>query len=181
MSDPGFHMCRRVLAAAVVCIVVTGAGCLPTLAENPPRDARSALPDRFSPDEETLAQASIGTKDWRDYFASPALQGLVDEALHNNQELNIQLQELVIGRAEVDARYGELFPKVGASVGAGIEKVGGNTSQGAADRLTGCPSTCRTSVSVCTRRGRSTSGASCATPPAPPMRAIAPACRPDTS
>ena len=139
MSDSSFHMCRRAFVAAVVSIVVTGAGCLPTLAENPPRDARSALPDRFSPDEETLAQASIGTKDWRDYFASPALQGLVDEALHNNQELNIQLQELVIGRAEVDSRYGDLFPKVGAGVGAGIEKVGGNTSQGAADRLTGVP------------------------------------------
>ena len=126
-------------ASIVVMVGIPGTSCLPTLAENPPRDARSVLPDRFSPDEETLAEASVGTKDWRDYFASPALQGLVDEALHNNQELNIQLQELVIGRAEVDSRYGDLFPKVGAGIGAGIEKVGGNTSQGAADLLTGVP------------------------------------------
>lgn len=145
VSELKVVMFRRLQVAAFVVaavVVGVGSGCLPTLAENPPRDARLALPDRFSPDDETLAaaaQASVGTKDWRGYFASPPLRALVDDALNNNQELNIQLQELVIGRAEVDARFGEIFPQVSAGVDAGIEKVGGNTSQGAADLLTGTP------------------------------------------
>ena len=139
-------MSERILRTVVASLlslaapITSSTGCLPTLAENPPRDARTALPDRFSPDDETIenaAAASVGTKDWRGYFGSPALHGLIDASLKNNQELNIQLQELVIGRAEIDSRFGELFPKVGAGLGAGIEKVGGKTSQGVSDERHG--------------------------------------------
>lgn len=132
---------RRALALAVA-VGTIGPACLPSLVENPPRDARAVLPDRFDASlapAEASTDENLGTMDWRGYFASPDLQALIDEALRHNQELDIQLQELVIGRAEVDARFGEMLPKLGAGVGAGIEKVGGETSQGAADRLTGVP------------------------------------------
>ncbi|HEY1099030.1 MAG TPA: TolC family protein, partial [Myxococcota bacterium] len=140
---------RSFAVAALTFAVATTSttGCVPSLEYNPPRDARAVVPERFATDASTATEApvatdtqtSVGTQDWRSYFASAELRGLVDEALKNNQELNIQLQELIIGRAEVDARYGELFPKVGAGIGAGIEKVGGQTSQGRADELTGLP------------------------------------------
>lgn len=130
--------CRHLLLACLLlCLAMATTACVPTLTENPPRDARTALPERFVDDD--VAAASVGAADWHSYFKSPALQHLIDDALHNNQELNIQLQELVIARAEVDARFGELLPKVGAGLDTGIEKVGGNTSQGAADALTGTP------------------------------------------
>src|SRR5690606_3696100 len=58
---------------------------------------------------------------------------LIDVALQNNQELNITMQEIQISRNEIKARKGEYLPFVGVKGGAGIEKVGRYTSQGAND------------------------------------------------
>lgn len=70
---------------------------------------------------------------WKDYFKDQYLTNLIDTALQHNQELNITLQEIEIARNEVRARKGELLPSVGVKVGAGLEKVGRYTSQGAGD------------------------------------------------
>lgn len=73
---------------------------------------------------------------WKDFFKDPYLTNLIDTALQNNQELNITLQEIEITRNEVRARKGELLPSVGLRAGAGLEKVGRYTSQGAGDAST---------------------------------------------
>ncbi|WAC40419.1 TolC family protein [Pedobacter sp. SL55] len=73
---------------------------------------------------------------WKDYFKDQYLTNLIDTALYNNQELNITLQEIEIARNEVRARKGELLPSVGLKAGAGLEKVGRYTSQGAGDAST---------------------------------------------
>jgi NodT family efflux transporter outer membrane factor (OMF) lipoprotein len=80
---------------------------------------------------------SVAKTKWSDFFTSPELKTLIDAALKNNQELNLRLQEIIIARSEVGARRGELWPKVNARVGAGIEKVGKYTSQGQADEANG--------------------------------------------
>jgi NodT family efflux transporter outer membrane factor (OMF) lipoprotein len=61
---------------------------------------------------------------------------LIDTALKNNQELNITLQEVEIAGNEILARKGEILPNVGLQAGAGFEKVGRYTSQGAGDAST---------------------------------------------
>jgi len=76
---------------------------------------------------------------WREFFDSAELRSLIQTALEKNQELNIQLQEIIIARAEVSARQGEYLPKVGAGVGVGVEKVGKTTSQGVSDERHGVP------------------------------------------
>jgi multidrug efflux system outer membrane protein len=122
-------------ALLVVCLL--GAGCLPNLAkENPPRAANRAVPERFLAGD---APAPSSMPVWNDFFGSSALQELITAALQNNQELNIRLQEIIIAQAEVSARRGEYWPKLSAGIGAGVEKVGGYTSQGKADKLTGVP------------------------------------------
>ena len=68
---------------------------------------------------------------WRQYFTDPYLAALIDTALANNQELNITLQEIGIARNEVRARKGEYLPSVGIKGGAGLEKAGRYTTQGA--------------------------------------------------
>lgn len=73
---------------------------------------------------------------WKDYFKDQYLTNLIETALQNNQELNITLQEIEIARNEVRARKGELLPSVGLKAGAGLEKVGRYTSQGAGDAST---------------------------------------------
>lgn len=73
---------------------------------------------------------------WRDFFSDENLVGLIDTALKNNQELNITLQEIQIARNEILFRQGPLLPQVGVRVGAGVDKVGRYTSQGAGDAST---------------------------------------------
>ena len=61
---------------------------------------------------------------------------MIDIALKNNQELLITLQEIEIAKNDIRVRKGALLPQVGVGVGAGIEKVGRYTSQGAGDAST---------------------------------------------
>lgn len=129
-------------------------GCAPSLKDNPPREAKTQLPDGFGPqgagragkarsgvDAVNAAQASgrasVGQQSWREFFTDPQLTGLIDTALENNQELNARIQEIIIAQNEVSARKGEYMPKLSAGAGAGLEKVGKYTSQGASDEAHG--------------------------------------------
>lgn len=71
-----------------------------------------------------------------DYFTDSYLNALIKIALSNNQELNITLQEIQIAKNEIRAKKGEYLPFVGLNAGAGVEKVGRYTSQGANDANT---------------------------------------------
>ena len=141
---------KRPWLAVLVCGLLVSA-CLPTLVENPARDVSRAVPRAFRegvPDAGTpdlvepdggVSDPSIGRANWKDYFQSPELQALIETALQKNQELNVRVQEIIIAQNEVAARRGEYLPRVGPYLGAGIEKVGGWTSQGFADRANGVP------------------------------------------
>ena len=79
---------------------------------------------------------NISTLKWKDFFKDQNLVELIDVALKNNQELNITLQEIEIAKNDIRVRKGALLPTVGIRGGAGIEKVGRYTSQGAGDAST---------------------------------------------
>ncbi|GAB3956795.1 TolC family protein [Spirosoma harenae] len=78
---------------------------------------------------------NTGKMAWHQFFTDPNLAALIDTALHNNQELNITLQEIQIANNEVLARAGAYRPFVGLGGGAGVDKVSRYTSQGAADEV----------------------------------------------
>ncbi|MCB0401049.1 MAG: efflux transporter outer membrane subunit [Flavobacteriales bacterium] len=92
-----------------------------------------SVPGSFNESTDTTNTAQVK---WKDYFTDPNLVALIDTALSNNQELNIMLQEINISNNEVRARKGEYLPSIGLQGGAGIEKVGRYTSQGANDANT---------------------------------------------
>jgi multidrug efflux system outer membrane protein len=71
---------------------------------------------------------------WREFFTDPDLAALIDTALHNNQELNITLREIIIAQNEIRARKGEYLPFLGAGAGMGIEKAGQYTTLGAVEK-----------------------------------------------
>jgi multidrug efflux system outer membrane protein len=89
----------------------------------------------------TAAPAPGPTIVWREFFADGSLAGLIDEALANNQELNISIQEMIIANNEIMARRGDILPSASIGVSAGVEHVGEQTSQGQADQNSGLPST----------------------------------------
>lgn len=96
------------------------------------REASNNLPERFTPASST-DDDGIASINWRNYFEDPLLVALIDTALHNNQELNIVLQELVISQNEVLEKSGEYLPFVNASAGTGTEKAGRFTREGAVE------------------------------------------------
>jgi len=129
-----------------VTLVLVGfftAGCVSSLQGNKPRDPNKKTPASFggsgAPAETLLPTTSAAQKKWGEFFDSAELSSLIEMALANNQELNIRVQEVIIARNEVLARQGEYLPKVSARAGAGLEKTGRYTSQGASDEANRVP------------------------------------------
>ncbi len=91
---------------------------------------QKAVPQSYNGSSDSTNVASVR---WRDFFTDKYLADLIDTALKNNQELMITLQEVEIAKNEVRMRKGALIPQIGVRAGAGIEKVGRYTSQGAGD------------------------------------------------
>ena len=111
-----------------MCLAVVS--CTPTLA---PLAANRMIPQSF---EKSIDTNTIAETPWRTYFKDPNLIQLIDTALKNNQELQITLQEIEIAKNDIRVRKGALLPQVSVGAGAGIEKVGRYTSQGAGDAST---------------------------------------------
>lgn len=98
-----------------------------------PSAASTPLPASYAENPDTINVSSVP---WRQYFKDPDLVGLIAAALEHNQELAITLKEVEIAQNDIRIRKGALLPTVGIRAGAGIEKAGRYTSQGAGDATT---------------------------------------------
>lgn len=160
MTERSHSMRAALHVARTSLLLVAGlaGGCVPDIPGGPARAPNTDVPAAYAvasaggeaatPGTEGVSTATNAAQSapgptivWRDFFADPNLAGLVDEALANNQELNITVQEMVIANNEIMARRGDYLPSVGIGVGAGVEHVGEYTSQGQADRNSGLPAT----------------------------------------
>ncbi len=112
-----------------ICLAVAGCKVPAITAANENR----SVPGSFGNNSDTTNMSAIR---WQDFFSDPYLATLIDSAMKHNQELMITLQEVEIARNEVRFKQAPLIPSVTAGVGAGIEKVGRYTSQGAGDAST---------------------------------------------
>lgn len=109
-------------------LMVTGCA---TLDQPAAREASRDVPDAFAAAGEGPTVAA--QQHWDQFFADPNLRELIEAALTNNQELNIRLQEIIVAKNEAAGLTGDYLPRLGAQVGAGLEKVGSHTSQGVSD------------------------------------------------
>lgn len=94
------------------------------------RSEQLILPTQYGDSRDTSNCAQLP---WRTFFSDDYLASLIDTALQNNQELNILLQEIEVGKNEVLARKGEYLPFVHFGSGMGMEKEGRYTRHGAVD------------------------------------------------
>lgn len=113
---------------AVVLMLITTGSC--KLFKQPIRTANKSVPAAYRNNTDTTNVARVK---WRNYFTDPNLIALIDTALKNNQELNITLQEIETARNEVRAKKGEYLPFGGIAAGAGLDKVGRYTRNGAVE------------------------------------------------
>lgn len=120
---------NRWACALGICLLV--AGCkVPAIVS--PATGRQ-VPGAYGNSQDSTNMAAI---QWREFFKDKDLVDLIDTALKNNQELMITLQEIDIARNDIRSRQALLLPTVGVRAGAGLEKVGRYTSQGAGDAST---------------------------------------------
>lgn len=96
--------------------------------------AETKLAPKFYGEETDTANLSV--LPYQTFFTDKNLVNLIDTALKNNRELLTTFQEIEIAKNNIRYRQGQLLPTVGARVGAGIEKVGRYTSQGAGNAST---------------------------------------------
>lgn len=115
-------------------ICLTVAGCKAPAPEAPITPT-ATVPDSFGANQ-TQDANNTSALAWSDYFKDQNLIDLINIALKNNQELNITLQEIEIAKNDIRVKKGLLLPTVGVRAGAGVEKVGRYTSQGAGDAAT---------------------------------------------
>lgn len=116
-----------------LCLAVTG--CKAPAAETTTSPLSAAVPESFGAIK-SQDTTNTATLKWKDFFKDQNLNDLIDIALKNNQELNMTLQEIEIAKNDIRVRKGLLLPTAGIRAGAGIEKVGRYTSQGAGDATT---------------------------------------------
>ena len=121
-------LAKKILMLIGAFTAIAYAGCkTPALVEIP---QPKAAPADFGNGNDST---NSGLIKWRTFFSDSHLVTLIDTALKNNQELAITLQEIAIARNDIRAKHGRQLPFVEGGVGAGIEKVGQYTSQGAGD------------------------------------------------
>jgi len=119
----------------VLGLCLTVAGCKAPAPEAAPTTS-TPVPESFGTTAQTQDSNNTSALQWKDYFKDQNLVDLIDLALKNNQELNITLQEIEIAKNDIRVKKGLLLPTVGVRAGAGVEKVGRYTSQGAGDATT---------------------------------------------
>ena len=96
----------------------------------PTKTVTNALPGKYQPNADSTKAENIL---WRNYFSDSNLAALIDEALKNNQELNIMLHEIEVSRNEIMARKGEYKPFGYLTAGLGGEKSGHYTWNGVSE------------------------------------------------
>jgi NodT family efflux transporter outer membrane factor (OMF) lipoprotein len=117
---------ERVLVALALCQL----GCAAFSAEV--SVAERPLPERFdAPDAGAESSAAVP---WRSWFPEPALVALLDEGLKENLDLAMALQR--IERTQATATTGALFPRLDATLGAGVRRFGLYTMDGAGNATT---------------------------------------------
>ena len=65
---------------------------------------------------------------WRDFFADPALQRLIQIGLENNRDLRVAALNIEAAQAQYRAQYANLFPQIDATGSGSFEKIPGNSA-----------------------------------------------------
>lgn len=130
---------RWLAVVATSCALAMNIGCTGLLGKNKAREPDKEVPKSFGALDHGSGPSLAAQKTWDKFFPDPELRALIKEALDNNQELNIRLQEIIIYQNEAAKIKGDYIPRLDAGVGVGIEKVGEHTPIGVSDNAHGVP------------------------------------------
>ncbi|MCL2344567.1 MAG: efflux transporter outer membrane subunit [Desulfobulbus sp.] len=108
------HPPRLALAALAASLTALLSGCvsLAPLYAPPPMPVPQTFPASAPTPQSTVAASEIG---WQDYFADPALQALIADALAANRDLRLAMQRVEEARALYGIRRADQLPTIGAA------------------------------------------------------------------
>ncbi len=109
-----FHNHKNIVATAFISLALIG--CKAPMATKIQDRVKETIPQNF--ENQTASENNSGITPWKEFFTDPNLVNLIDEALKNNQELMITLQQIEIAKSDVMYKNGKLSPTVAARLGA---------------------------------------------------------------
>ncbi len=121
MSPPLLHLARKAGLPAVASLVLAGCASLA-----PPYDTPALpVPPQFSADQAggDAAPSDVARVSWRDYFADPALQALIEQALAHNRDLRTAVLRVDEARAAYSIQRSERLPAIGLQGGGERSRV----------------------------------------------------------
>ena len=119
-SAPALAARRRVIAAALAVVLVSGCAVGPNY-ERPPL----TVPDQYREIQGPPTPApSLADQPWWDVFGDPVLKRLIDEALGSNYDVRIAAWRVDEFRANAGIARSEFFPQI--DIGGGFSR--GRTS-----------------------------------------------------
>lgn len=128
-------MNNKILYIGLLCSMLSATGCKSIQVDE--RKASTETPDFFyGTNTDSLQSKNSSNLNWKEFFTDVNLQKLIEEALSNNQELNIMKQELEISKNEIRVRKGEYLPSVDLKIGGGVDKVARYTNIGTMEAST---------------------------------------------
>ena len=92
------------------------------------RVKNTPLPKSYGDDS---AAVQLSLIEWRSYFKDSLLIGLIDSAIHRNQELQLLTREIQMEEYEIMSRKGEYLPFLNLGLSGEMDKVGRYTRFGA--------------------------------------------------
>jgi multidrug efflux system outer membrane protein len=114
----------------------------------------SPVSDQWPPDTgyapaPALSNVSADQIGWKDFFADPRLQRLVQIALENNRNLRIAVLNVAASEQQFRAQRGDLFPAISATGSGIVERLpangtallGGGSGLGGTEAASGAPGT----------------------------------------
>lgn len=98
-----------------------------------PKAPRLELPAAY---DRAAFGPSVASLDWRTFFSDERLAALITEALASNPDLHVALQRIEIARAGVRRASGARLPEISIVAGAGVQRFGTYTMDGAGNAST---------------------------------------------
>jgi len=94
------------------------------------QDVIPTLPEDYRSEQIWSSDSSIAQIQWRDFFTDPALQALIDTALHNNVDMQIALKNIESAELEVKRAKAALLPSLQLQIQANTTNPSNNSLNG---------------------------------------------------
>ena len=109
---------KNIIATTILALLLIG--CKAPMATKIEDKTKETIPQNF--ENQNVSENNSGITPCKEFFTDPNLVSLIDEALKNNQDLLITLQQIEIAKSDVMYKNGKLSPTVVGTMGASVMK-----------------------------------------------------------